>query len=83
MDQPPVLALVLYNLRYFTEHITLNLDFQKCIQMLMTGVIDAKVIKLTLFVINLTLFICFGPAKSWNTTGHLYLKHYMKLLTWK
>ncbi len=29
MDQPPVLALVLYNLRYFTEHITLNLDYTK------------------------------------------------------
>ncbi len=43
-------ALVLYNLRYFTEHITLNLDFQKCIQTLMTDVIDAKVIKLTLFM---------------------------------
>ncbi len=73
MDQPPVHALVLYNLnsfnlRYFTEHITLNLDFRKCIQTLMTDVIDAKVIKLT-------LFICFGPAKSWKTTGHLYLKH--------
>ncbi len=68
MDQPPVHALVLYNLRYFTEHITLNLDFRKSIQTLMTDVIDAKVIKLT-------LFICFGPAKSWNTTGHLYLKH--------
>ncbi len=44
MDQPPVHALVLYNLRYFTEHITLNLDFRKSIQTLMTDVIDAKVI---------------------------------------
>ncbi len=58
-------ALVLYNLRYFTEHIILNLDFQKSIQTLMTDVIDAKVIKLT-------LFICFGPAKK--------LKHYWTLV---
>ncbi len=43
-------ALVLYNLRYFTEHITLNLDFRKSIQTLMTDMIDAKVIKLTLFL---------------------------------
>ncbi len=73
-DQLPVHALVLllYNFRYFTEH-SRNLDFQKCSQALMTDVINAKVIKLT-------LFICFVPAKSWKT-GHLYLKHQIKLLT--
>ncbi len=45
-DQPPVHALVLllYNFRYFTEHFTLNLDFQKCIQALMTDVINTNVL---------------------------------------
>ncbi len=53
---------VSYNIRLFTVPITQNLDFLNSILMLMIGVNDAK-------MMWLTLFICFGPAKSWETTG--------------